>query len=424
MKIYPTTFQKKKLDEFIDTSRYVYNKTLEYINNGHKIDFQGLRDILVTENTKKGLQEYKDFDDRINNLKALKKNIKIKEEQNIISEEIKAIQQERRDVMKYFEATKNEVVNDFELQTPKDVRTCAVKRCCDAFKTGFSNLKNGNIKHFKMKFKKKSEKRQTVELSKKNISISNNKIKILPTIFKDECYLQVSKNNAKQLKGFKITNNVDIIRFKNQYYIHFCVQTKIEEEQKESLIATGIDLGIRTFATCYSNNITTNETFITEYEHDNNKLKSLNQKIDNLKCKRNKKRVRKRLFNKTEKQKEDLVDKLHWDFINHVLKHNDVLYVGDIKSHDIVNGGKNKILNRCFNDLKFFVLKQRLIYKAGLKNKKVIYVKEHYTTKTCSCCGQLNNVGCSKTFNCKNCKLETGRDMNASKNIMMRGFYC
>jgi putative transposase len=105
------------------------------------------------------------------------------------------------------------------------------------------------------------------------------------------------------------------------------------------------------------------------------------------KRKRKRKRRRKKHFNKIEKRKEDLVNNLHWDFINHLLKNNDVVYYGDIKSHDIVKNGKNKVLNQAFNDLKFYQLKQRLLYKAYIYGKKVIVVPEQYTTKTCSCCG-------------------------------------
>jgi putative transposase len=117
-----------------------------------------------------------------------------------------------------------------------------------------------------------------------------------------------------------------------------------------------------------------------------------------------------------------MVDLLHWNFINDILKEHDLIYLGDIKSHDIVKGAKNKSLNLEFNDLKFYQLKQRLLYKAAVQGKVVIYVPEHHTTKTCSNCGTINNnVGSKEIFQCCNCKLVTGRDINAAKNIKMKG---
>jgi len=69
--------QKLLLNKFIDTSRYVYNRTLEHINKGHKVNFQDLRDIIVTENTKKGLDEYKVYDSLIEELRKQKKKFKM-----------------------------------------------------------------------------------------------------------------------------------------------------------------------------------------------------------------------------------------------------------------------------------------------------------------------------------------------------------
>lgn len=42
-----------KINDWINTSNYVYNKTLDKIKGRHKINFINLRDLLVTDNTKK-----------------------------------------------------------------------------------------------------------------------------------------------------------------------------------------------------------------------------------------------------------------------------------------------------------------------------------------------------------------------------------
>jgi hypothetical protein len=43
--------------------------------------------------------------------------------------------------------------------------------------------------------------------------------------------------------------------------------------------------------------------------------------------------------------------------INGILKDNDVIYLGDFKSHDIVKQGCIKHINTSFNNLKFSKLK-------------------------------------------------------------------
>ena len=365
-----------------------------------------LRDLLVTENTKKGLDDYKSFDPMIDDLRKQKKDAKDKEQLDI---QIKALQKQRRDAMKEFDAVKNPLIHTFETNTPKDIRACAVKRCCDAFKTGFTNLRNGNIKHFNMKYKKKTEKIQTIEVTPKLISIKDGKIRMASLGV--DCILKTHK-----LIKATIDHNVDIIRNRNDYWIHLSVPTQVQDPKTLSTIA-GVDLGIRTFATVYNHN-----NSVTEYKHRQDLLQTFNRKIYVLKSLR--RRVRKKQITKQERKKEHLVDRIHWDFVNHLLKHNDVIYLGDIKSHDIVKGGKIKYLNVAFNDLKFYQLKQRLLYKASIQRKKVFMVGEHYTSKTCSCCGTLNqSLGSKEVFECGSCNLVTGRDMNASKNMMMKGFF-
>lgn len=414
--------QKRMIDKYIDTSRYVYNKTLEFIKvRGHKVNDKALRDILVTKKTKKRHPIYKAYDDQINKLREQKNGSDDEVVKEQLAEQIKALNKERRDKMKDFEYVENEEVLDFELETPKDIRDCAVKRCCDAFKAGYTNLREGNIRHFNMQFKKKTECNQTIEVTPKLFSITQDgDFRMTPTFFgKVDCILKVHNHIKKKVKKLAIENNVDIVRKKNEYFVHLLVPTKQSIYESHDKVGS-VDLGIRTLGTVHINSLSTNETMIVEYKHRADLLKKYNQKIDMLKVRQG--RVRKKHFNKLEKRKKDLVDRLHWMFINDLLSRADIIYLGDIKSHDIVTGGKNKWLNRAFNDLKFYQLKLRLLYKAGVIGKLVKLTPEPYTTKTCSSCGEINNnVGSKEIFECPCCKLVAGRDSNAAKNIKMKG---
>ena len=422
IKLLPSPRQRQLLNEFLNTSRYVYNRTVEYINNGHKINFQSLRDILVTESTKKTYDDYQSRDEEIKQLYKTRAACCDDTEKQVYADLIKIKNKERRDHMKgpAFVPIKNSLIESFELNTPKDIRSNAVNRACDAFKSGFTNLRRGNIKFFNMKFKKKTEMTQTIELSSKNISIKDGKVTILPTIFKADRVLKVSRRNQKKCKNLQINNNVDIVKHNGGYYLHVTVPTGVIADDKIAAkpVVAGVDPGIRTYATVHSNSCSS--TTITEYVHRRETLRKLNKKLDLLKKKRNK--CRKKQFQKIERKKINFVNALQWDFINHLLKNNDVIYFGDIKSHGIVKDGKNKVLNRDFNDLKFYQLKQRLKYKASLAHKRLFFTPEPYTTKTCSGCGTINNyVGAKEIFSCPSCNMHTGRDFNAAKNIKMKG---
>ena len=44
-----------------------------------------------------------------------------------------------------------------------------------------------------------------------------------------------------------------------------------------------------------------------------------------------------------------------------------------------------------------------------------------YTTQTCSFCGSMYKPGLSRVYHCRNCEKSIGRDVNAAKNILMKG---
>ena len=124
---------------------------------------------------------------------------------------------------------------------------------------------------------------------------------------------------------------------------------KIEKKTKP-VNYCGVDPGVRTFMTAFGN------TGCMEYEHNNSmikKLDKLKQHIQKALYFGLRKRIVKRKLNKLENRKSYLINELHWKTINHLLKNNDVIIYGDIKSHDVVKDGKNRILNTDLNRRKF-----------------------------------------------------------------------
>jgi len=267
----------------------------------------------VTENSKKEIPEIKRLDEKIYSLQQLLKSESNSRRKEEISQQIRLIELERKETRKKLKSVKNQEIKDFELETPKDIRANAVKQCCDALKTGYSNLANGNIKFFNMKFRKKSNKKQGIELSKAQISIREGKIRILPSIFKEENILKIHKRMEKKIqkKKYEINNNVDLIRVnKKDYYLYLLLPTNVMEKKPECLKVGGCDLGIRTFATVY-NADKSGSVSILEYNHRKELLKKLNEKIDLLK---RKKRVRRKCFEKYEKRKKNFIDVFTLEF--------------------------------------------------------------------------------------------------------------
>ena len=68
------------------------------------------------------------------------------------------------------------------------------------------------------------------------------------------------------------------------------------------------------------------------------------------------------------------------------------------------------------------VFRDRLISKAETRGCLVLLPRnETGTTKTCGICFRENNkIGASEVFECHQCALKAGRDVNAPRNIFIR----
>lgn len=409
IQIKPTVEQKKIFLNWFNTSNYVYNKTVALINKDgiSKLNFQNLRDNLVTKETKKYNQNYKPT---MENIKSLNK--KIKDTKNIFTkQELKIQLQEEKNKLAFIRKEKNKNIQEWELKTPKEIRAGAVNDVCKAYKTGFSNLKAGNIKYFKLQFRKSKNENKCLVLPKSFIKNTNGLIKIAPKFINDT--FKMGRKTYKKHKHLLIEHDCRLIKQRSKYWLCIPVKNKtILNTVKTFNNYCGIDPGIKTFLTSFGNKE------IVEYKQNKDLLKKLNDKLDYLKAKRTKKKS----LTKIEERKENVINEIHWKSINEILKTNDCVFLGDIKSHDIVKHSRFSKVNRFINDLKFFKFKTRLQFKAILLNKKVFMVNERYTTKTCSCCGNLKDIKLGESiYKCNSCNIVMFRDVNASKNILMKG---
>ena len=403
----PSIYQQKILNEWIKTSNYVYNKTIACINNGNKVNFINLRDKCVTSRTKKLNNDYCMLAKNIRVLNKQIKEEKNEEQLKILNEQL-IIETNKRKAIKF---EKNIFIQEWESNTPKAIRDGAVGDVCKANDTGWSNLKAGNINHFKLGFRKITKNTSFV-LPHSLIKNKSGTLVIAPTFLKDKSTFKMGKRTLKKYKDIEINNDCRIIYERNKYWIAIPIRTILKQKVK-CLNYCGIDPGVRTFLTSFGNNS------VVEYTQNKVLLKKLNKKIDLL----NSQRTKKRNKYKIERRKENVINEIHWKSINDILKRNDYVFYGDIKSHDIVKKSKNKFLNRDINDLKFYKFKERLMYKANVLNKRVFSVNEMYTTKTCSSCGYLNNVGKKEIYKCEmiKCNKTLLRDVSAAKNILMKG---
>ena len=477
IRIRPNQIQRKAINEWFNTCNALYNKVIEYIdkNGNSSINAQKLRDIFVTEKTKKGdsmydtvstmkkenkvlIREYNKLvaEDKIKEKKCKKEKIEFIPNKRIqeLYKEIEKNNVEQKKLKEGLTKSKNINIEEYETKTPKTCRDGVIRQICSNYKTAFTNISRGNIVAFKMGFKKKDRNRKCIIIEKTSMSVEDDKIIICPgnELIEKDPKFQIGR---REKKIESIESDCKLIYQNREYYICIPVREKksnkkMKEELNESEIYTnenlvirycGCDPGERTFLTTIGN--TPNNS--VEYTHNRDYLHSIINRKNRIKKVKSPskggKRIKKRVYYKIEKNLCGQVDEIHRKTINHLIEHNDVIFLGDIKSHDVVrnNGKKGKskkknptkeerrvqnqksTLHENLLNLRFYEFKKRIEYKAKETGKIVVMVPEPYTTTTCSSCGFQNSPGMSKIYECTQCGIRVGRDQNSGKNICMKG---
>jgi transposase len=290
---------------------------------------------------------------------------------------------------------------------------CAIKLACSNYKSALSNLKNKNIKHFKIKYWKFNKKSKLLEIEPSYFG--KNKNNLCYSVFGDIEYLY----NKKEYKLKDITSACTIhYNGKiNEYNLIIPIKNKTEEiiNNKEFI---SIDPGIRTFITGISEN-----EVIKIGNNVTNKIEKYLNKIDILNKYKNK--INKLKEQKYNKKISNLIDELHWKSINFLTSNYKNIFIGNLSSKNIsCNKTSNicKITKRIAYRLSFFKFRMRLQTRCEINNINYKMINEKYTSKMCSNCGNYNeNLGTNKIYNCKNCKNIIDRDINGSRCIFFKG---
>ena len=377
IRIYPTTTQKKLFETCFRATRYMWNNALEYIqkNPTTKLDHLSLRNNTMLSNEQLDLEGYKH-------------------------------QRWLTDV-------------------PYDTRDLVLKQLASNFRTNFTLLRNGNIKHFEMKFKTRKNPYQIFFVKKTALDLGSQQI------FKRKLKNEVFRVRAKMKKWINQNPLVEcdsiIRRELNRYYI--CLPKKLTKDRPTHIpiyTKVALDPGVRTFQTFYSDQGIAGklghsicETLI-DLGVKEDKLKRI---LSTTRKKRTRYNLRKRCFLLRTKIK-NIVRDLHWKACNYLcsnFKH--ILLPTYDTSKMVPKRARNigSITVRKMLTLSPYAFKERLLYMGKKMNVYVEIVNEAYTTMTCGGCGELKaGLKGSKVYNCLSCGFQIDRDYNAARNIFLK----
>ena len=325
----------------------------------------------------------------------------------------------------------------------------AIQLACANYKSALSNLRNGHIKHFRIRYWKYHRTNRILELESdyfKNGTICSS---VLGQIKAEYETSEKDKDGKKiKIKSF----DLGLIQRNKDYHVscklqhmyktgehYLFVPKKIIFNQNmnpQGLIS--IDPGIRTFGTGISEGkcVKIGDGIgdkIKYYLDKIDKMKDLKlkdikiRKITNIEKYDNKKRDKwrqKKLF-LYRKKITDYVDELHWKSINYLTKNYTTILIGNMSVKRICakDGNLTKMTKRIGQSMRLYVFKQRLKYKCECVGIKYEEIDESYTSKICSNCGQIDkNLGSKKKYDCKGCKIVMDRDMNGARGIYIKKY--
>ena len=200
-----------------------------------------------------------------------------------------------------------------------------------------------------------------------------------------------------------------------------------------------IDPGCRTFLTVFDTNTADahklGEQTARVLWPIANKLHSLQRRMDKLlqgssphRHRHRTRRHMRRAARRLELRLRHLVDELHHQTAHWLATTYDAILLPKFSTKSVAtkrDGGrwKRKITKKTVSNLyslAHYRFRQFLQHKAAQHGSLLILVTEQYTTKTCSRCGHMRDVGGAEVYHCTHCGLVVDRDINASFNILLK----
>ncbi|CAG8580437.1 6062_t:CDS:2 [Cetraspora pellucida] len=235
----------------------------------------------------------------------------------------------------------------------------------------------------------------------------------------------IIQNNLKDVKKSSLS-----FKSKKDLRQTMSKQARIRETQ-DVIHAVSIDPGVRTPFTWYSptkgagkiGNRDIGRIYrLCKYMDD---LISRKDKLSNSKSKRKKKKASRldKAVHRMRRKIYRLQNEIHRKTIKFLTDEFDIIVIPPFETSNMINRKTRKINKKTVKRMlgwSHYKFKQRLISKSKEKGNKVIFQNEAYTSKTCSWCGNMQNISGSKIYKCKNCNIEIDRDVNGARGILLR----
>jgi putative transposase len=298
---------------------------------------------------------------------------------------------------------------EWTCDVPYQIKSIAIKDACTAVSN--AKLKYKQTKEVQeVKFRSCREKRDSIYIPKSAVRLRGVYVNLLGDSL-----------NPKEL--FPMANyDCRLLVDHSKYYLIIPIASKGEEKKKifsflEQVVA--LDPGVRTFQTFYSNNLA-GKIGAKDFGKIHRLCSHLDRLVSKI-AKVNNAKVRYKMRKATARMREkikNLIAEIHWKTARFLCTNFKVILLPTFESSQMVSKLASKTA-RAMLTWSHYTFKQRLLYKAKELGVKVIIVNEAYTSKTCSACGHIQNIGSKSIFKCE-CGLTIDRDLNGARGIFLK----
>jgi len=409
IRFYPTQNQKLYFNKCFFTHRYFYNKAIEEINRRFESRKKEFQESKTCVHCKKEKSEENSFTCDSHSNKSLPWKLNI------------TLPSLRKTVMK----SNSELIGSrdvWQSDIPFDTRGLAINDAVSMYLSATSNMKNGNIRTFRLKYKSRKNNRHIFWVDHRALKQKKNKWCIFQQKLKKECFLRFPPKNKDSIPDI-IESDFKIMKDRGSYYLLISKEEEISENKElEISNIVALDPGVRTFQTGFGVNGTCFEAGKKQTEL----IKKLHEKIDYLKSKQSESNRRSSIYHMKKrieiwnKKVYDVISDLHNQFGSFLCKGYDKIFLPRFETSGMQESYKlQSLTKRMMSSLRHFDFQNKLRCLCDKYCKKLYLVSEEYTSKTCGFCGKLNEVGSSKEYKC-NCGIDIDRDINGARNILIK----
>lgn len=406
-RLFPTDEEKKHIDLYMDQQRWYYNAAINIlyknkgINRFTTILKSGKEKINISRDKIRDYMRKFDFTETIKDDKIYK-NFIYNEDKNSFP------------VPEWWKSKK---------PNSRVIRG-AFDKLASNIESAISNKANGNIKEYNMSFRTKKKSKEFIRFEDTAIP------KEIKSVKSHYWYRTKDKKRNKRKiytmeELYKTDNKCSGIEYVKDnitgiYYLHcpvdidFFPEGDIRSDNQAKYKTEGdrvisLDPGVRKFLVGYD----PSGSMVFIGENDHKILIGMLLDID--------KETDKTLLYLKWKKVKNYVDELHWKTISFLIENYDNIIIPEFRIQSMIKSRKiSKMTKRLMVMYSFHKFKERLLWKCKTFNKSFILVTEEYTSKTCTGCGTISDVGGSEVYNCKSCKLKIDRDVNGARNIFIK----